>query len=423
MEKLLPSLSNYLSHIRMVHPSDLHLSDVTEVTYRNELKRAISSGILETAAATFLLLIAVKHFDAGPTEKALIAAGGSFGMLLAPLVVRYASRYGATPTGAASALLALSGLALLITGLYPTTVTFVALVVVALASSTSAVPLLTQMYKENYPEARRGQLYSRSVSIRILTMALFSEAAGRLLSYDLAYYQHLLLLFSFCAFAGSYSVFKIPTKPLSLETKRWFAGFRGVWGDRMFRSTLISWMFMGFGNLMMVPMRIEYLANPRYGLSLTVAEVALFTGVIPNLVRFLLSPVWGALFDRMNFFKLRITLNAGFMLGILTFFTAEDTSGMVLGSILFGASTAGGDIAWNLWVTKFAPPGKTADYMAVHSCLTGVRGVLAPIFAFWGVQHLALGTLASIAAAFILIACLLLGNEVRLGTGRARGER
>lgn len=391
-------------------------TDTTALTYKHEIRRALTSGILETGGATFLLLIAVKHFNAGPTAKALLAAGGSIGMLAAPLVVRYASRLRAAPTRAAAALLGLSGAALLVTALHPVTAVFVACAMFALAASTATVPLITQMYKENYPETRRGKLYARSVSIRILTMAVFSELAGRALSYDLSYFQHLLFLFSLCAFAGAFSVSQIPTEPMAQETKAWFSGFQGVWADRMFRSTLISWMFMGFGNLMMIPMRIEYLANPKYGLSLTVAEVAFFTGVIPNIVRFLLSPVWGALFDRMNFFKLRILLNAGFMLGILTFFTSATTLGMVLGSVLFGASAAGGDIAWTLWVTKFAPPGKTADYMAIHSCLTGVRGVLAPLFAFWGVQHLTLESLAAISAGLILVACLMLANEVRVGT-------
>ena len=43
--------------------------------------------MLETAAQTFLLLIAVQYYAAGPTAKALLASGGSIGMLLSLLVV------------------------------------------------------------------------------------------------------------------------------------------------------------------------------------------------------------------------------------------------------------------------------------------------------------------------------------------------
>jgi MFS family permease len=116
-------------------------------------------------------------------------------------------------------------------------------------------------------------------------------------------------------------------------------------------------MLMGFANLMMLPLRVEYLANPAYGLELSTGMVAVLVGVIPNVARLVMCPIWGRLFDRMNFFVLRVTLNIGFMLGILSFFTTHSTTGLVGGAILYGISTAGGDVAWSLWVTKFARRG------------------------------------------------------------------
>ena len=59
----------------------------TQITYRYERWRALASGILETAGATFLLLIAVRWYEAGPLSKALVAAGGSAGLILAPWAV------------------------------------------------------------------------------------------------------------------------------------------------------------------------------------------------------------------------------------------------------------------------------------------------------------------------------------------------
>ncbi|MBI3877003.1 MAG: hypothetical protein HY300_13790, partial [Verrucomicrobia bacterium] len=43
----------------------------TELTYRYERLRAVTAGIIESAATTFLLLIAIKRLDAGATAKAL----------------------------------------------------------------------------------------------------------------------------------------------------------------------------------------------------------------------------------------------------------------------------------------------------------------------------------------------------------------
>ena len=59
----------------------------TTQTFRYERWRALASGILESAGGTFLLLIAVRWFHAGDNSKALVAAGGSFGLMLGPLVV------------------------------------------------------------------------------------------------------------------------------------------------------------------------------------------------------------------------------------------------------------------------------------------------------------------------------------------------
>jgi MFS family permease len=190
---------------------------------------------------------------------------------------------------------------------------------------------------------------------------------------------------------------------------------RFVREDRLFRRTLICWMLMGFANLMMLPLRVEYLANPKYRQAASVGMIALLTGVIPNLVRLVLSPVWGYLFDHMNFFTLRVILNLGFAVGILTFFLSDSVAGLVAGAMVYGVSSAGGDVAWSLWVTKFAPPPRVADYMSVHTFLTGVRGVLAPLCAFYLVAHLAPWKLAVLSSGLILAASALLLPEIQWG--------
>ena len=48
---------------------------------------------------------------------------------------------------------------------------------------------------------------------------------------------------------------------------------------------------MGSANLMMAPLRVEYMANRKYGLELPTVTIALLTGVIPNLSRLIMSPL------------------------------------------------------------------------------------------------------------------------------------
>jgi hypothetical protein len=63
----------------------------------------------------------------------------------------------------------------------------------------------------------------------------------------------------------------------------------------------------------------------------------------------------------MNFFVLRLVLNLGFALGMLSFFVSGSVAGLVAGAVFFGVSNADADVAWGLWVTKFAPPERVAD--------------------------------------------------------------
>jgi hypothetical protein len=395
----------------------------TERTYRFELWRATTGGILETAGSTFLLLIAVQWFKAGALPKALVAAGGSLGLLLTPLVVSAVTAAGWPPARAAAGVLAIGAVNFLVAAGWPWLPVYVLCSVVAMATSAAIIPLLTHMYQENYPERQRGRRFSRTVMIRIATAALFSKLAGDALSGRLGSFPLLLLIFGGALGFASFCLWRCPTHPISPDGGAHpLRALRYVRDDALFRRTLISWMLMGFANLMMLPLRVEYLANPKYHAdqkAMAVAMIALLTGVIPNLARLVLSPFWGHLFDHMNFFALRVTLNIGFALGILAFFASESFTGMVLGAIIFGAASAGGDVAWSLWVTKLAPPSRVADYMSVHTFLTGVRGVLAPLCGFYFVSGISFGALAGISSGFIVAASALLVPEIKQGR-RAR---
>jgi hypothetical protein len=398
----------------------MHLEQRTALTFRHERWRALSAGILESAGTTFLLIIAVRWFQAGATAKALVAGGGSFGLLISPFVVTQVSSLGWPAAKAASRLAAFGCALFLLMAVLPILPIFVIGSMLGMAATAAAVPLFTHMYHENYPEKVRGQLFSSTVMIRIATTAIFSDLAGRIVT-DISNFKWLLIIFAAAFAFAAYHLARCPSTPIPAdEGAHPFRSVRYVRDDRVFRMTLIAWMLMGTANLMMLPMRVEYLANPRYGLNLTVAEIAFLTGVVPNVARLILSPMWGWLFDRMNFFVLRITLNLGFAIGILSFFTSDSLTGLIIGGLVFGASNAGGDIAWSLWVTKFAPPERIADYMSVHTFFTGLRGVAAPLMAFHLVSHFTLPTLGIFSAALIFGSILFLLPEIRFGQGRKK---
>jgi len=393
----------------------------TALTYRYERWRALSAGILETAGITFLLLIAVRWFQAGALSKSLVAAGGSVGLMIAPWIVTRVESLGWPVSLAASRLAALGASTFLVMAALPHLTVFVIGSVVAMASSSAAIPLMTQIYQENYPDRERGKLFSRTFMIRIATAAAFSELAGRVLTGHIDWFRWLLLAFAAAFGLASFSFARIPSRPLAASGGTHpFRALRYARDDRIFRVTLLMWMLMGFANLMIIPLRVEYLANPKHGVTwggaaLTTAQIALLLGVIPNLARLVMSPVWGWLFDRMNFFVLRMLLNLGFALGMVSFFGGSHVEWLIVGAVIYGISNAGGDVAWSLWVTKFAPPERVADYMSVHTFFTGLRGVIAPAVGFQLVAHWSVTAISWLGAGLIVLATLLLVPEIKAG--------
>ena len=416
----------------MTAPDDM--KPRTELTYRFECWRAISGGMIETAGLTFLILIAVRWFDAGILSKALVAGGGSLGLILSPWLVSRVESSGQPVATAAARVAAVGAVSFLIMALLPLEPVFVAGPVMAMACSSIILPLMTQIYQENYPGRERGARFSHTMMIRIGAAVGFGGLAGLALSSTtrieflghvftgrMDYFRWLLGGFSGAfAFAG-YCLSRIPSRPLVASGGTHpFRALKYVRTDRLFRQTLIAWMFLGFANLMMLPLRVEYLANPKYGVTLrgaalSAGTIAMFTSVLPNAARLLLNPLWGRLFDRMNFFVLRITLNLGFVIGILSFFTSDGMAGLVAGAIFYGIAMAGGDVAWGLWVTKFAPPERVADYMSVHTFFTGVRGVVAPLAAFCLAARMPLPAMGWMSAGLIVVGTLFLIPEIKMG--------
>src|SRR5437773_1298687 len=136
--------------------------DRTIITYRYERWRALAAGVIEAAATIFLLLIAVRWYQAGPLAKALVAGGGSLGLLLTPWLVLRVESAGWPVAKAAARLALLGAISFLVMALFPALPIYVAGCVVALTTFSAAIPLMTQIYQENYSERERGRQIGRA---------------------------------------------------------------------------------------------------------------------------------------------------------------------------------------------------------------------------------------------------------------------
>lgn len=384
-----------------------------DITAFYEQVRGLSNGILETSSITFFLLIAVKVFDAQSIEKGLLAASNNGGLLLVPVVVLLARRAGARPAGSAALLVAAAAAAFMVPVIWPTHSVYVVGATMGTLLVALVTPFLTQMYQDNVPARERGALFGRVAMLRTFTGSVFGLGAGWLLTQNPDWWRGLMLIYAFAAAFSAFCFSRIPGKPLAATAARNpFHSLRYLVTDRRFLLLQISWFLVGFGTLMTGPLRVEVLANPKYGVALDAAQIALYVSTIPTVVRLVCSPLWGRVFDRYSFFTMRVVLNLGFALSIIAFFANGSPAGLWIGAITVGIANAGGDIAWSLWATKYTTPDKVADYMAAHTFITGIRGALAPFLAFQLTNVVAVPTLGWIAAGMIVTAALLLVPEV-----------
>lgn len=382
---------------------------------RFEIARSVPMGLLAPMEATILLTIAIKHFDASWWVKSLVAGAGGIGLVVGPWMTNVARRWGKPVMVPTAAVSAACGLALAIASTGSLTA-FVAGTVVAMAALNLAYPLITTTYAQVFPPHEVGRRVGWGMSTKVLVSAVFGIAIGEFLTGRIDLWWVVVLGGAALALAMAALELGYPSEPIEhVEGVRrtGMPHFHLMAEDRRLRLTIGAWMLMGFGNLMLLPLRVEYLAQPQYGIDASPAKILVLTAVVPAVVRLLIMPVFGALFDRLDFFAGRILVNMLFAFYIAAFFTGTNDVGLAVGAVLFGVASAGGDLMWTLWVTKFAPPGRTADYMGLHTFFTGVRVFLAPVLAFAIVGQVSLLWIALISTALIIAASVMLVPEYR----------
>ncbi|MFM8266738.1 MAG: hypothetical protein ACKOA2_01790, partial [Ilumatobacteraceae bacterium] len=288
----------------------------------------------------------------------------------------------------------------------------------------SVYPLTTSTYAHNFPPSEMGRRVGWGMALKVLVAAVFGLAIGQILTVRLDLWWSVVAAAGMMMLVMAALERRMPSAPLArseVEHRRVLPHFDLLGEDRQLRLTIIAWMLMGFGNLMLLPLRVEYLARPQYGIDADPRRIALITVVVPSAVRLVMMPVFGVVFDRLSFFASRILVNVLFAAYVAAFFTGTSSFGLYAGSVILGVAAAGGDLMWSLWVTKFAPPDRTADYMGLHTFFTGVRSFLAPLVGFAIVGQVSLTWIAVGAAVLMLLASSILVPEMRAERSARRG--
>ncbi len=383
-------------------------------TYRYDLWRGAFRGTLSIGATNVGLFVIIRHFNADETIKSLVAASPFIGMFLSVFLVHYLSRTGWKKSLCGALPTLLSAICLFLSAAADSVYGFAGFLIAGFICVNSMIPFLTSIYSDNYPEKRRGKLFSRPLILTVSSSIIFSYAAASIMDWNILHYREIFAFIGFCALGKAYAVFSMPSRPIEKDNqKNPLGNYKYIFKDPSFGWVLLSWFIMGFANLWTLPLRVEYIASSAYGIEGTALLVAALTTVVPEACRLLFTPFWARLFDRINFITLRMAINIFFATGVGLFFLTTNLWVIALGSAFIGMAFGGGSIAWGLWVTKYAPPGKAAAYMSVHVSLTGVRGTLGPPLGYWMLARVGPQNIGLISAGMMILATVMLIPEIK----------
>jgi MFS family permease len=369
------------------------------------------------------VLVALQFFHGADWQKGLLAAVPFIGMALSPLAVVIASHVQITVSRLAGIMMFLMAPGLILASLAHNLWWFIIGILISVPMLGAVIPLITAMWQQNAPGTVRGKFFGR--------VALAGSFAGVISTLGISFwlgdepgrYRAVMICFAVMSVIAGAALCQIPSRPVELPKKGYKrAGFHVLallWEDKFFGYICIAQMLIGFGNLATIPLRTEFLGSlERGGMGYKAGMVFLITVVIPEIGRLLSIPLWGHLFDRLNFAIMRMSVSSCFVLSLI--FTFMPSLPMqIVGAVMFGAGMGGGAIAWSLWVTKLAPAESTADYMAVHTFLTGTRGIIGPQVAFLALSVWSIPTVGIAAAGMVVISILMMAFVIPHFKGRA----
>jgi MFS family permease len=152
--------------------------------------------------------------------------------------------------------------------------------------------------------------------------------------------------------------------------------------DKTFAWMALFAFLTGIAFQMLVPIRMEYLANARYGLNLSNFSVMLLSWGILSAARVISTPILGKLFDVLPLIPNQILTGTFMLSGYLIFFCSRSFLWLSVSAALLGMAVAGKFLIHHFWVSRVVPPEAVCACMSVHVLISGVRSLLAPLIGY-----------------------------------------
>ena len=348
-------------------------------TLRWDCIRSVFQGVLDVEFRTVMLLIAIRVFDMPTVLKAVLTSIGFASMLITPITQQLVNRSSLNNMQATAVYFLLISITLLISIFSRNWVMFFGLTALSRIFYKQPIPLMISVYKNNYPKEIRGKFVGYAFTCMAFSGMIFSKTIGQLLDVRQNNFRWVLFLASICSLLCAASFLKIPAQKIMLRKKPPLGdNFKIIIQDKLFLKILIFYSFIAVANQMTTPLRIEYLANYRYGFHLSNQTVLLLTSIVPMFFRIFSSPFWGHIYDRFGFIVTRQMVTLYFLMGIPLFFVSHNILVITIVGVFLGIGSGGGGIIWSLWVSKIAPKERLNEYMSADTAVIGLRDSLAP---------------------------------------------
>lgn len=293
------------------------------------------------------------------------------------------------------------------------------------------ITLRTGLWKVNYPQSHRAQIAGRLQTLRF-TMALMTGAAlGLLFDHEARYYRVVYPAVALIGLLSLWPLRRLRVRGEARELRRLQEHLArvsppgendqrpGLWSglkeagailgqDKLFARYMFAQLLLGSANFMVDPLLINVLTKQLFVKQYFVPSLLMYQ--IPIVVLLVAIRFWARFFDRVGVLRFRIYNSASWVGSYVCVTAAMVIIGtasssalaiaiplLVCGRVFNGIARGGGAIAWHLGHLHFAGEHQADLYMSIHVALTGLRGLLMPLFG-WAV-YAALGWGAFVVAA------------------------
>jgi MFS family permease len=262
-------------------------------------------------------------------------------------------------------------------------------VLVARVIWAGVLTVRSAVWSANYPRANLAQITGRIVAATSVGMAMTAALAGLVLETQPELAPRIYIIAAMAGLLAAWLYRRMRVRQsFRLRQAEQGAGDGEVFSLKVMRDVLrtdpdyrrfMTWLALyGTGNLMIIGQLViiytDHLHVP------AAQQVGMLT-IVPLLCVPLFTPVWARLFDSGHVLVFRArqcwALVAAMSVVILAVFLGYMPL-LWFSAVLFGISTAGANLGWNLAPNDFASLGRVQHYMGVNVTLTGMRGLVAP---------------------------------------------